>query len=206
VDRQQGQRLRNLWGLGPADVLLGIVGEVAPRKGHLVLLQALPALQRRFPNLKVWIVGRADRDSAYVRKLRRFLQRNRIWGCVRWLGKRENVPEYMAAMDLCLVPSLEEPLGLVAMEAQAVGTVVIASDAGGLPEIVQHRRNGWVVPKGDSLALGQAVEHLLEHPKLMKDLAEQGRQDCQRFSLTDMTAQVVKRLAQVVEHRRGSRK
>jgi len=190
--------LRDQVGLENDRLILGIVGEVTPRKGHRELFQALPELRQRFPSLQVWVVGRADRKSRYVQQLRRFLHQQRIWGCVKWWGRRANVPHWMAAMDILLVPSLAEPLGLVALEGQAVGIPVVVSDVGGLPEIVQHEANGLVVPVGQPTAILRAVTRLADDPALANRLTAAGRENTSRFSLDRLTREVAECLQQVL--------
>jgi glycosyltransferase involved in cell wall biosynthesis len=188
--------------VSPDQLVVGVVGEVTRRKGQHELLRALPDLRARFPQLQVWLVGRADRQSKYVQSLRRDLYRQSLWGCVKWWGRQANVAPWMAAMDILVVPSLAEPLGLVALEGQAVGTPVVVTDVGGLPEIVQHESNGLIVPPRQPAALTQAIVRLVSDPALAQRIVRGGHEQVENFSLSRLTHQVVACLHRVVLSRR----
>ncbi len=187
-------------GLSVADAqpLLGVVGEVVARKGHIHLFRALPRIAEAFPNFKLAVLGRFKRHEAATRQLRRFLVEHKLFQRVIWVGRRSNVPDFFAAMDACIVPSIEEPLGLVAMEAQAAGTPLIVTNTGGLVEIVQDNVNGLIVPTKNPAAIADAVIRLLNDRHLRDRLVENGRLNVsERFSPRVLTNQVVDVLRQV---------
>ena len=93
------------------EFLVGVVGEVVARKGHLYLFEALSRVVKEVPNLKLVLLGRFNRNEAYVKKLRAIQLRDKIFCHVKWLGLRWNIQDFMAAFDLTVVPSVEEPLG-----------------------------------------------------------------------------------------------
>ncbi len=191
------RRIRGELGLKPENFVVCVIGEVIQRKGHRYLFEALPELIRRIPDLKLVIIGRFHRDESYVRKLRQFQLRQGLLHRVKWLGRRNNVPEYLAAMDLLVVPSIEEPLGLVAVEAQAAGIPVIASATGGLPEIIDNRRTGVLVPPRNPEALVQAIDQLYCDPELRKSLSTAGRDSAfAKFATDRLSDEVV----QIYEH------
>ncbi len=152
------------------EYVIGVVGEVTARKGQIHLIRALPELIAQIPNLKVLLIGRFGRKQAYARQLRGFLHNQNLIGRVRWLGRRQNIASYMAACEMIVVPSVEEPLGLVALEAMAVGTPVVASRTGGLAEIVRHEETGLSVEPADSSALAGAIIRLARDPQLRDHL------------------------------------
>lgn len=158
------------------DILIGLIGEIATRKGHKYLIQALPKIIERVPNAKIVFVGRFGRKQPHVRKLRKFILNNGLAGRVKWLGRKSNVAEYLTAFDITVMPSIEEPLGLVAIESLMAGTPVVASATGGLVEIVQPNKNGLLVPPCDSTALADAVIKLAVDSELRNRLGSQGRQ------------------------------
>ena len=137
------------------DVVIGIVGDVTSRKGHEYLFQALPKLMSQVPELKLAVLGNFGRRKPYTLSLRKVLLDHNLQDRVEWLGIHNNVESFMAIFDITVVPSVEEPLGLVAIESLAAGTPVVAANTGGLPEIVQHEKTGLLVPPSDSDALRQ---------------------------------------------------
>lgn len=196
------ETMRRELGVSPGQPLLGVIGEVVPRKGHIYLFRALPRIFEMFPNARLAVLGRYSRDEPTTRALRRFLYQHDYFRRVIWIGRRNNVPDFMAAMDVCIVPSIEEPLGLVAIEAQAAGIPVVVTDTGGLVEIVHDQVNGLIVPRKNSDALAEAVTRVLCDGQLAARLAASGRHNvAERFSPQTLTSQVVDVLHQVASRR-----
>lgn len=156
--------------------LVGVVGEVTPRKGHRYLFEALPAIVRAIPDARLVLIGRFHRQERLTRSLRQFQLRHGLLRRVHWLGRRQNVEDYLQALDVLVVPSIEEPLGLVAVEAQAAGIPVIAADVGGLPEIVKHNETGLLVPPRDPAGIAEAVLRMHGDGALRKRLASAARE------------------------------
>ena len=140
-----------------SEFVVGVVGDVCARKGQEYLLRALPEMIEAIPNILLVLIGRFNRNERYVKKLRAIQLKHQLMRRVKWMGLRSNVQDFMAAFDLCVIPSVEEPLGLVALEALAAGTPVVASQTGGLPEIVRPDENGILVPPKDPQKLAQAI-------------------------------------------------
>jgi glycosyltransferase involved in cell wall biosynthesis len=201
------QQIRSQLRVCDDDYLVGVVGQIAPRKGQLYLLRALPRMLAEVPHLKVALLGPYHRQWPYVQRLRAILMRQGLAGRVKWVGPKDNVQDYMQAFDVCVVPSLQEPLGLVAVEALAAGTPVVASRTGGLPEIVTHEATGLLVPRKNSDALSDAIVRLAGDPDLARQLAARGRaQVLQRFQPQELTRQVeaiYERVVANAKHRAG---
>jgi D-inositol-3-phosphate glycosyltransferase len=156
------------------EVLL-FVGRIDPVKGLDVLLQAVALLRTR-PNLTLVVVGGSDTE--------RELQRNRrlahdlgLDGRVFFKGAvpQEKLPIYYSAATLCVVPSYYESFGLVAMEALACGTPVIASEVGGLPTVVRDRENGLLVPRHQPEVFAQRIAQALDDVALRRALRLRAR-------------------------------
>ncbi|MEM7784097.1 MAG: glycosyltransferase family 4 protein [Planctomycetota bacterium] len=172
--------------------VVGVVGEVIPRKGQKYLIEAIPELIKQIPGLKIVFIGRFHRQEDYVQQLRRTQIENGTFRRVKWIGYRNNVPDFLKAMDVCVVPSLKEPLGLAALEGLAAGIPVVASDVGGLQEIIDHRTTGLLVPPGDSRALATAIIDVKNDAKLRDRLVANGKQWVEtRFNPTSLTNEVV---------------
>lgn len=187
------------------EYLLGIVGQVIVRKGHRYLLEALPRLVQEIPNLRLVIVGRFHRDQTYVKQLRRYLNANQLHRVTKWIGIRENVPDFLAAMDVCVVPSLEEPLGLVAIESQSVGTPVVASETGGLSEVVKHETTGLLVPPRDSDAIADAVLRIHQDEALKRKLIYRGKKQYEeKFSTEQLVRQIEDVYQRQIQARRSA--
>ena len=142
-------------------------------KGVQDLLAALPRLRRRHPGLRLVVAGRGPSAD----ELRDQARRLRLGRAVTFAGfvPDAELAALVAAADCAVVPSRYEPFGLVALEAAAAGTPVVASGAGGLPEFVRSGRTGLAFPAGDPAALADAVSALLADQVLARRLARQAR-------------------------------
>ncbi len=176
VPLRQIRIARRELGMRDNDVVIGIVGDVTSRKGHEYLFQALPKLMSQVPELKLAILGNFGRRKPYTLGLRKVLLEHNLQDRVEWLGIHNNVESFMAVFDITVVPSVEEPLGLVAIESLAAGTPVVAANTGGLPEIVQHEKTGLLVPPSDSDALATAIMRYINDEELRNRLGEAGKQ------------------------------
>ena len=102
---------------------------------------------------------------------------------ILWTGSRNDVPQLMAALDVCVVASLKETLSQVVLEAMAAGVAVVATAVGGIPECVVSGETGLLVPPRDSDALARALIDLLGDSARRRAFGEAGRRRvCEHFS------------------------
>jgi len=165
--------------------LLLIVARLHPEKGHQYLFEALPEIQRRVSRpVRLLVAGTGSFFDAVYREQVRAL------GCedmVSFLGFRKDSADLMAAADLVVLPSLAEAFGLALTESLYIGTPVVASRIGGIPEIVDDGVDGVLVPPADSSALAAAIADLLNNPERRTKMAGAGRERVQgRFRFEDM--------------------
>ena len=181
---------RRRWaGDGPLAVFSG---RLVYEKGVQDLLAAVPRLRRRHPGFRLVVAGRGP-SAGELEDLARRLRLGRAVTFAGFVPDAE-LAALVAAADCAVVPSRYEPFGLVALEAAAAGTPVVSTDAGGLPEFVQHRRTGLTVPAGDPAALADAVGELLADEVLARRLARLARALLRR---DHSWAQVAARTAEV---------
>jgi glycogen(starch) synthase len=143
--------------------------QLFPRKGIRFLIQAVARLRPRHADIRLVVAGdgfeRPDLES-----LTRELGVDDITTFLGWVANRD-LPPYYRSCAVSVIPSLEEGFGIPAAEAMGCGAPVVASDAGGLPEVVQDGVTGFVVPKGDAAALADAIDKLLLDPGLRQRMA-----------------------------------
>lgn len=165
-----------------SDRLIGIVGNLSPVKGQLELIQAFAKVRQRFPNLALLVVGAAlfNRGEGYEKQLLAEVRALGLDHCVRFLGQRNDVPAIMAALDLLVMNSRSEAFPLVALEGMTAGVPVLATAVGGLPELITHEKNGWLVPFGDEDKLVEGIASLLERRELSSGIATGARQHVSR--------------------------
>ena len=190
-------RIRRQLKVSENDFLCGCVGEIIKRKGQVYLFQALKKIVAEIPNFKLILLGRFRREEPYTQKLRAILMKEQLFGTVKWLGLRENVQDFMTAFDLLAVPSIEEPLGLVALESLAAGTPVVATQTGGLPEIVRHESWGLLAPPKDPNALADAIIRLAKDKTTRDRMGNAGRE----FVFEEFeTERLCQRVEQIYSH------
>ncbi len=164
IDYQPGKRdpVREELGLTPEEPLIVAVGNLYPVKGHIVLLKALGELHTRDPALpwRAAIAGRGREEP----NLRAFIAEHGLGDRVRLLGYRNDVPDVLGAADIWVMPSLSEGLPLALLEAMFAGKAIVASRVGGIPEVIQEGRNGFLVEPGDAVGMATGLERLVRDP------------------------------------------
>jgi len=164
---------------------VGLFGVLEPRKGQEAFLRAAPLLVRH-PTAQFWIVGPLSylNNAAYVRRLRALAAESGLAERVHFTGFRDDIPRLMAGMDVVVLASTGfESLPMVLLEAAALGRRIVATDVGGVREIVRHGETGLVVDRANPALLAGAIERIL-HPG-GAGLAAAARADVvRRFSQT----------------------
>lgn len=147
--------------------------QLFPRKGIRFLIQAAAKIRPRYPDLKLVIAGDGF-ERRDLEKLAADLGMADITTFLGWMAN-EDLPAQFRAAAVSVIPSLEEGFGIPAAEAMGCEIPVIATDAGGLPEVVEHEVTGLIVPKGDADALAVALDRLLGDPALARRMGQAGR-------------------------------
>ena len=140
--------------------LVGYVGVLHPIKGIEYLLQAVPEILAEHPEARFVLAGH-EKETGWQKHLESLASELGSSDKIRFLGYRDDIPDIMKSLDVLVVPSLEEPFGFINIEAGAVGTPVIASNIGGIPEIIDHEESGLLIEPKDSKAVAVAVNQLL---------------------------------------------
>jgi glycosyltransferase involved in cell wall biosynthesis len=162
-------------GVGDEGTVL-LLGRLAKEKGHALLLDALKALGSRHPALTAMFAGVGPLET----QLKAMCAAAGLADRVRFLGYRRDLQRLLAAADLVVMPSISEGLPLAAIEALAAARPIVASDTGGVPEVVVDGETGLLIPTGDAGALAQAMHRLLVDPGLALRLGTNGRRFVER--------------------------
>jgi glycosyltransferase involved in cell wall biosynthesis len=155
----------------PSEPRLVVVGRLIPIKGHAVLLEAFARAREKVAGLSLSVAGEGPLDQ----ELRATARRLELGDAVSFLGRVSPVAPALEEAAIVVVPSLGEGFGMVALEAMERGRAVIASDVGGLPEIVEEGTTGLLVPPADPVALAQAIAELAADPARAAELGSAGR-------------------------------
>ena len=156
----------------PGEPRLALVGRLIPIKGHEVLLEALARVRNDLPDVTLELAG----DGPLEPELRATVARLGLGEAVTCLGRVAPPTSVYDRAEIVVVPSFGEGFGLVALEAMERGRAVIASDVGGLPEIVEAGTTGLIVPPGDASALAAAIVELAGDPARAAALGAAGRE------------------------------
>jgi glycosyltransferase involved in cell wall biosynthesis len=167
-----GERVatRRKLGVDDDEVLILTVGNLRPRKGHVVLLDALGRVQREGCTVP-WQLAIAG-DGRERENLARQAAALGLAERVQLLGHRDDVPDLQAAADVYAMPSFWEGLPLAVLEAMVAGNAIAASRVGGIPEAIRDGETGLLVRAFDAEALADALRRLLEDPALRRRLGE----------------------------------
>jgi glycosyltransferase involved in cell wall biosynthesis len=176
----------------PADApCVGIIGNVQAWKGQDVLIEAMARVVRSQPAARCLIVGGVHRAGrAYAAELGRRVAELGLEERVCFTGFRDDVPDLLEALDVVVHASVRpEPFGRVILEAMALGRPVVAANAGGVPELIEHERTGFLTPPGDAAELAACIERILSSPAEAAAMAARGRSWVrERFSLPRQVA------------------
>jgi D-inositol-3-phosphate glycosyltransferase len=192
------------------------VGRIQPLKGIDTLIRALALLKKQSPelteNVCVCIIGGdpnpdSKLEQAELRRLKTLEAELEIGDLVTMLGAKEQdtLVYYYAAAEMVVMPSLYESFGMVALEAMACGTPVIATDVGGLSFNIEDGYNGYLVPGRNPQAMADKIALLLKYRVLRDQLAEQAGAWVSRYSWTNIADELLEVFEQTLAHDHGSR-
>ena len=184
---ESGGRVRKELGIPDDAPVIGVDGRLAHQKGHCFLLHALPMLARRYPALRCLVVG----DGELREELAGLAARLGVLDRCLFLGVRRDIPAVLSALDVLVVPSLSEGMPYVVLEGMASGKPVIATAVNGIPEVVEDRVTGRLVPRQDSGALAEAIGELFADPQ---SAAAMGRAARRRVEESFSSGQWIARL------------
>ncbi|TAK74806.1 MAG: glycosyltransferase family 1 protein [Dehalococcoidia bacterium] len=192
-------------GLDPERRSVLAVGRIEPLKGLDILIRAIGQLQSRVP-VDLLVIGGDERAASEVARLQAIAAEVGAGSTVRFLGPKphESLADWYAAADVVAVPSFYESFGLVAVEAMACGTPVVASRVGGLASTVVDGRTGYLVPWRCPEPFAERIELLLRNEPLRLALGAAGVERMRAYDWSAVAARVGATLAALVEeHRRG---
>lgn len=183
--------VRDELGLDDRTPLLAVVAQITPWKGQDTAIAALSALRARGRRAHLALVGSAkfvDKatrfdNEAYTHSLRQLTAELKLEDQVSFLGERDDVPAIMAATDVLLMPSWQEPFGRAIIEAMAVGTAVLATDVGGPTEIITDGIDGTLAPPREPQRWAEILDDLLSDPERLAAMGAAGRKRARAFAV-----------------------
>jgi glycosyltransferase involved in cell wall biosynthesis len=172
---------------------VGLVGRISPWKGQHIFIQAAALVHKRFPEVQFLVIGAAlFGEDKYDQEVRRLPGELGIGDAVEFTGFRNDIKHAIAELDLLVHASTKgEPFGQVIIEGMAAGKPVVATNGGGVPEIVEDGETGILVPMGDAIAMAEAICQILSDPARARTMGERARQRVANHFTMEQTARRV---------------
>ncbi|MEM2953534.1 MAG: glycosyltransferase family 4 protein [Candidatus Bathyarchaeia archaeon] len=179
-------------GFNDRDLLILYVGRLYSRKGLPTLISAIPHIVKKVRNARFIISGKGFSDEE--KRLRGYAEKFKVRENVIFLGyfPDEKLPSLYKAADIFVFPSIYENMPFAMLEALASGLPVVTTRVGGIPEVIDNGKNGFLVEPYDSLALADKVLCLIENPSLALEIGLSGRKTVERrFNWNNIVKQVL---------------
>ena len=185
LDAPARRAFRAAHGVPDTRPVISLVQRLSPPKTPLVFVRALPRILAERPDAVVWIVG----DGPLAASAEQAVTAAGLAGRVAFLGLRKDIPDILSASDVIVHSSIREGLPRVVLEALAVGTPVVATAVGGVPDVLADGVNGLLVPPEDPAALAGAVLATLADPAATARRVHAGQAAVHPFSARQMLAE-----------------
>lgn len=176
---------RAKWKLGESEFVIGLLGGISAEKGQDLAVAALEILANRLPNAKLALGGRILTEDLADTRLASAV----AGGKVLLAGYQENLFEFFSGLDVYIMPSRSEGLGSAALLAMAHALPVIATRVGGLPEVVEEGKTGWLVAPESPQSLANAIAEAASDPAPLRQLGSAARLRATQFSADIMIEQ-----------------
>lgn len=159
------------------EIKIALVGKVREKKGIMVLIKAAGQLLKKHTGVHFYIVGDdTDCSDGCLEKAKEAVTMNKISDNFTFTGLLYDAPQFMKYMDIVVVPSIfPEPFGRVNIEAMAAAKAVVASNIGGIPEVIEDRKTGLLFPPGDNASLADTIEEIIQNKDLRLQLGINAR-------------------------------
>jgi glycosyltransferase involved in cell wall biosynthesis len=191
------QSIRQQFGIPESAPLVGIAARMDHWKGQRELIGAVSHLRETYPHLHVMILG--SNVPEYRADYEKRAREGGVADRVHFGGYQKDIRPFLHEFDLFVHPSYWEPFGLAIVEAMAMRKPVIACNTGGVPEIITHGKDGWLVEPRSIEAVAAAMTTLLNRPELRRQLGECARETVRaRFSPRQQCALVAQRYASLI--------
>ena len=178
-------RTRAAWGFSEREFVAGHLGAFTPEKGQDIAVDAMASLAGTLPQARLVLAGHcSDPANVFARKIR--AQSGVAAGRVKLLGHIEDLAEFFVGLDVYVMPSRAEGLGSSALMAMAHGLPVVASRRGGLPEIVEDGKTGWLVEPESSRLLAEALACAASDPARRSRFGFNARNRAREFPVSLM--------------------
>ncbi|MGI6713424.1 MAG: glycosyltransferase family 4 protein [Bacillota bacterium] len=188
--KQKSPLLKMKLGLNPVVPVVGTIARLAPQKGIKYFIQGAALLTQVIDRVQFLIVG----DGPLKKKLEYEAEQLGIREKIIFTGYYSDISQIYPLIDVFVVPSLSEGLSITTIEAMAAHRPIVACAVGGIPELISHRQNGYLVPPENHQALAQGILELLKRPKWAEKLAHAAWKKAQSNFTVDVMIKETDRL------------
>jgi len=194
--RRDRAAIRSNLGIDPDGIVIGSLGRLTAIKGHRVLLEAFATVRDRVADAWLLLVGDGEERIA-LQALARELG---VEDHTVFAGWREDIAEVLSGMDVFVFPSINEGLGKALVEAMYAGVPCVATNVGGIRELIRHEQEGLLVPPASPQELTDGVFRLLDHDAERSRFAAAANKRAQAYSAESMVEQIELLYDEVVDH------
>lgn len=174
--------------------IIGNVGNLNHQKGHEYLIEAMPEILEHYPHAMLEIIGEGEERKNLESKIQDLkLERH-----VTLLGKQVDPMSFMAKWDLFVLPSVAETFGIVVLEAMSQKLPVVATQVGGVPDIIKHNKNGILVSPHSPESIAEATIELLSHPAKIEQLARNASEKVKDFDWKKIVGKVEREYLELI--------
>lgn len=188
TNEQRRREARQKLGMGDT-LLIGIIARLSDVKGIDILIKAMPFVLKEIPTANLLIAGQGPEEAA----LKKLTQDMSLTAHVHFKNTVDQTPELLSAFDVFVMPSLMEGLGLSVIEAQACGIPVVSSKVGGLVDLIEDSKSGYLVDANDPATLADRILEVFSNPTQAQMMAAQARSNVEKhFSVQTMLKETLK--------------
>lgn len=162
------KELKRIYGIAEYDIVIGEVANLRKAKGHIDVINAIPKIIQKYPNTKFFFAGE-DMSGGEIAK---YAKSKGVYDYIIFAGYCNNIPEILSMFDIFILPSLWEGLPTSISEAMAIGLPIIASNVGGIPELVDNGVNGILIEPNNPQQLASSLLYLLQNRDVVKLMGE----------------------------------
>lgn len=173
-----GQKLRTEFGISEKIPLVANVAAISQQKDYFTFVRAVALLVKQGLDAAFFIVG----DGPQRQEIEAFAKQMGVEQQIIFTGFRHDIPEILPEFDLLLFSSETEGLGTTILDCFAAGVPVVSTNAGGIPELIQHMETGYLAEVKDFEGLAQGVKLAIEQPEMAKKWVDAGREKVKHFS------------------------
>jgi glycosyltransferase involved in cell wall biosynthesis len=177
-----GAGIREEFAFSPDDIIITAVGHSVKVKGWDIAIKAFALLAEKTLNTKLLLVGKHT-SAEFHQKLCNLLKDYNLDGRVIFAGSRNDIPSILKASDMFIFPSRSEGVGAALIEARASGLPCIATDAGGIPEVITNSVNGFLFQRENANELAEKMLTVLSNPDLKAKFIETGLQGLDKYTI-----------------------